>query len=88
MSECRPRDLTAEELGIANAPAGRGGESMPSRVPPGMQTPIEQLGAGAETPGSTLATQARAQSEPREIVPPSSVGLKTASAPTQGPPRN
>lgn len=41
MSETRPRDLTAQELSLIATPASRGIESVPLRIPPGTQIPVE-----------------------------------------------
>jgi hypothetical protein len=84
--ETRPRDLTSEELEIANAPATRSKETAPSRLIPGTRMSVERLAGGVNPSGPR--TQTRGQSRPQGAVPPSSGAAATAppSAPTQGPP--
>jgi hypothetical protein len=47
MTDTRPRDLTAAELELLKAPAGRGVESTPLEIPPGTLTPVSLLNPAA-----------------------------------------
>ncbi len=44
MKESRPRDLTANDLALLQAPSVFVGQSVPARVPPGARVSIEDLG--------------------------------------------
>ncbi len=49
MADTEPRELTAAELALVQAPAQRAPESSPLPVPPGTQVPVHLLNPAAET---------------------------------------
>ncbi len=61
MAETRPRDLTAAELELVQAPARGGNDSVPLAIPPGTQVSIELLNPVA---GVAPASAAPAASPP------------------------
>ena len=58
MEESRPRDLTADELALLQAPPVFAGQSVPARVPPGARVSIENLGVNLPSEAELAAPTA------------------------------
>jgi len=82
MTDSRPRDLTEEELALIRAPAGRGLEAAPLRVPPGTAVAVEFLGAAGESPAAAPTASAPTESggAPSAPLPRSSPRAKGSRA--------